>query len=55
MITWALILILSTSNGVSTTSIRFHSPQSCEEAKRIVEKKDSSIKAFCVADMNINE
>lgn len=55
MITWVLIIIIQTGYGVSTTSVVFHSPQSCQEAaSKVIKLSPNNVVAYCTKDMNIN-
>lgn len=55
MITWILIIIISTPSP-AVTSIRFYSPQACQEAAhKALTLYPGNVVAYCTQDMNINE
>ena len=56
MITWILVLIVVFPQGVSTSSIIFHSPQSCAKAaQELVNAQPTKIFAFCQEDYHLED
>jgi hypothetical protein len=48
MIVWVLVLIMSTGSGTASTTIEFHSRNSCELAQSQTLQSRYTVQAICI-------